>query len=251
MATTNVVNRLINATQTAFAAIGDGWGLADGGTSMGVGFSVVSGRDGRRGGAPYVNQLILGNNGGPASASCDGWITYALPDCAASVYHDSVEIIEHKYPILVRSARLLADSGGAGRFRGAPASEVIFGPTTEPMTVHYFGDGDAHPPKGVRGGSPGQPCSAAKLESDGTRTSLPPIGAVDLAPGEWVVGIECGGGGYGNPYDRDPEHVLGDVREGWVTAKQATNTYGVVYSGSLEDDSLRVDVSATADRRRR
>ena len=45
MATTNVVNRLINATQAAFAEIGDGWGLADGGMSMGVGFSVVSGTD--------------------------------------------------------------------------------------------------------------------------------------------------------------------------------------------------------------
>ncbi|MGH3042445.1 MAG: hydantoinase B/oxoprolinase family protein, partial [Gaiellaceae bacterium] len=146
MATTNVVNRLINATQTAFAAIGDGFGLAEGGTSMGVGFSVVSGRDARRDGAPYVNQLILGNNGGPASPDCDGWITYALPDCAASVYHDSVEIIEHKYPLLVRSARLVPDSGGAGRFRGAPASEVVFGPTNHPLTIHYFGDGDANPP---------------------------------------------------------------------------------------------------------
>lgn len=249
MATTNVVNRLINATQTAFAAIGDGWGLAEGGTSMGVGFSVVSGRDGRRCGAPYVNQLILGNNGGPASASCDGWITYALPDCAASVYHDSVEIIEHKYPLLVRSARLLPDSGGAGRFRGAPASEVILGPTTEPMTVHYFGDGDTRPPKGVRSGSSGQACSAAKLEGDGTWTPLPSIGAVELVPGEWVVGIECGGGGYGDPMKRDPGRVLEDVREGWVTREEAEDTYGVVLRGSVEGDSLRIDV-ATIDRRR-
>jgi N-methylhydantoinase B len=245
MATTNVVNRLINATQTAFAAIGDGWGLAEGGTSMGVGFSVVSGRDGRRGGAPYVNQLILGNNGGPASASCDGWITYALPDCAASVYHDSVEIIEHKYPLLVRSARLLPDSGGAGRFRGAPASEVIFGPTTEPMTVHYFGDGDAHPPEGVRGAGTGQACSAAKLEADGTRTLLPSIGAVELLPGEWVAGVECGGGGYGDPMERDAERVLEDVREGWITVAGARKIYGVALRGSVEGDSLQVDLGAT------
>jgi N-methylhydantoinase B len=246
MATTNVVNRLINAIQTAFAEIGDGFGLAEGGVSMGVGFSVVSGTDRRHGGAPYVNQLLLGNNGGPAAAGCDGWITYGLPDCAASIYHDSVEIIERKYPIRVRSARLLPDSGGAGRFRGGPASEVVLGPTRDPMTAHYFADGNVHQPKGVRGGKPGLASGASKLEVDGSRTPLPPIHGVEIQPGEWLVGIECGGGGYGDPRARDPQRVRADVLEGWVSSEQARQVYGVVFDGTVEDGSLRVNEAATS-----
>ncbi|MGH3043025.1 MAG: hydantoinase B/oxoprolinase family protein, partial [Gaiellaceae bacterium] len=81
------------------------------------------------------------------------------------------------------------------------------------------------------------------------KTPLPPIGAVELQQGEWVVGVECGGGGYGDPLERDPERVLEDVREGWVTPEQARDAYGVVLNGPAEDDSLQVDISATAERR--
>ena len=250
MATTNVINRLINATQAAFAGIGEGWGLAEGGVSMGVGFGVVSGTDSRRAGAPYVNQLLMGNNGGPASPACDGWITYALPDCAASVYHDSVEITEHKYPIRIHSARLLSDSGGAGRFRGGPASRVEYGPADEPMLAIYFADGQHFPPRGVRGGQDGLASSAAKRDATGIETPLPPIGAVELQPGEAVVGIECGGGGYGAPTERDPERVRHDVLEGWVSPELARTVYGVVFSGTAAEDSLQVDHEQTATQRK-
>ena len=82
---------------------------------MGAGFGVVSGSDARRGGAPYVNQILIGNNGGPAGAASDGWITYGMPDAAAGVLVDSAEVIEQKYPLIIRAVRLLPDSGGAGR----------------------------------------------------------------------------------------------------------------------------------------
>jgi N-methylhydantoinase B len=246
MATTNVVNRLINSVQKAFAQLGEGWGLAEGGVSMGVGFSVVSGRDSRRGGGPFVNQLLMGNNGGPGSPRCDGWVTYGLPDCAASVYHDSVEIIEHKYPLRIRSNRLLPDSGGSGRFRGGPASEIVFGPTRDPLTVHYFGDGAVHTPEGVQGGGGGLGASATRIDVRGERDPLAPIGGIELQPGEWIVGVECGGGGYGDPFDRDPEAVRKDVLERWVTLEEARRTYGIVFRGNSEDESLEIDVEATA-----
>jgi N-methylhydantoinase B/oxoprolinase/acetone carboxylase alpha subunit len=245
MATTNVVNRLINATQSAFAQLGDGRGLAEGGVSMGVGFSVVSGVDWRRGGAAYVNQLVIGNNGGPASPSCDGWITYGLPDCAASVYHDSVEIIERKYPIHIRSLRLLPDSGGAGRHRGGPASKIVFGPTRDPMTAYYFADGHVNPPQGVCGGHTGMSASAAMIGAQSSELPLPPIHGIELQSGEWIVGVECGGGGYGSPLDRDPELVRRDVLEGWVSLGQARDVYGVVFAGSVDDESLGVDQAST------
>ena len=66
--------------QAAFAQLGDGHGLAEGGGAVGVGYAVFSGTDPERG--PYVNQLVGGNNGGPGSPTADGWITYAMPGCA-------------------------------------------------------------------------------------------------------------------------------------------------------------------------
>ena len=249
MATSNVTNRLINATQRAFSMLGDGHGLAEGAASMGAGFGVVSGNDRRLGGAPYVNQLVIGNNGGPGSPHCDGWVTYCMPDAAASVMVDSVEIIEQKYPLLIRSLRLVEDSGGAGRHRGGPAGEITYGPLHDPMTVAYFAEMHEDPPKGTHGGKPGSASAVYKVTRDGREEPLPPIGLVELQAGECIRGFEAGGGGYGNPLDRDPERVRHDVLEGWVSMAQAKDVYGVQLSGARDDASLRVDEAATAARR--
>ena len=250
MATSNVTNRLINATQRAFSLLGEGHGLAEGAASMGVGFGVVSGTDRRRGGAPYVNQVVIGNNGGPAAPTCDGWVTYCMPDAAASVMVDSAEIIEQKYPLLIRSVRLVADTGGAGRFRGGPAGEITYGPLHDPMTVAYFAEMHEDPPRGTLGGEAGQRSSVWKIDRDGREQPLAPIGLVDLQPGEWIRGLESGGGGYGDPLERDPERVRHDVLEGWISAPRARDTYGVVLSGSRESDDLAVDTEATGRLRR-
>jgi len=254
ISTTNVLNRIINSAQSAFCQLGEGQGLAEGAGAMGVGYAVFSGTypttSGGAGGEPYVSEFVIGNNGGPASPYCDGWITYAMPDCSKTIYIDSVEMLERTYPLQFRSLRLLADSGGAGRLRGGPASEVIYGPRATPMRVFYMADYAVHPAKGVRGGLPGTAASASVLAADGSERQVEPIGDSLLAPGEWIRGIEAGGGGYGDPLQRDPQAVLGDVLERWVTREAADAVYGVV----LEPDrdravGLVLDARATAARR--
>ena len=248
VATTNLLNRLINSVQSALASVGEGRGLAEGAGAMGVGFAVFSGHDSRSG-SPYVNQMVIGNNGGPGSARADGWITYAMPDCAKTVYIDSVEVLEQRYPLRIRSLRLQTDSGGAGAFRGGPGSEIVYGPVADPMQSFYFADFAVNPPQGVLGGGPGAAARAAKIEADGTESPRDAIGDVELAPGEWVLGVESGGGGFGSPLDRDPERVLTDVLEGWVSAEHAHETYGVVLGGKAEDESLVVKWDETERRR--
>jgi N-methylhydantoinase B len=245
MATTNMTNRIINAVQRAFSDLGEGYGLAEGAASMGGGFAVISGRDSRFQNAPYINQLLLGNNGGPAAASCDGWVTYGMPDCAATVLVDSVEVIEKKYPIYVRSARLLVDSGGAGRYRGAPASEVVYGPRDDLMSVAYFAEMHQVPAQGTRDGHAGQRSRVSIIRADGTIEALPPIGLVDLSPGECIVSVEGGGGGYGSPLTREPRHVLNDVLERWVSARAARDVYRVVVMSGESSGELVVDEPAT------
>jgi N-methylhydantoinase B len=245
MATTNITNRLINAVQVAFSELGDGHGLAEGGGALGVGWGVYSGTDARTG-RPFVNQAVIGNNGGPGGPYADGWVTYAMPDCAKTVYIDSVEVIEQKYPLRFRAVRLLEDSGGPGRHRGGPASEVVYGPVGAPMEVFWAADFAQAPPAGVHGGGPGRAASAAKLEADGTRVPLEAMGGIELAPGEWIVGVESGGGGYGDPRTRDPEAVLADVREGWVSVAAARDRYAVAVTGARATGDLALDHEATA-----
>jgi N-methylhydantoinase B len=243
-ATTNLSERVINATQSAFAQIGEGWGLAEGGGACGVGYSVVSGTDFRRGGAPFVNEIINGNNGGPATPWCDGWITFSMPDGAFVTYIDSIEVTEQKYPIQFRAVRLLSDTGGPGRFRGAPAGEIVYGPKRDPIAVFYFADFAQNAAQGVWGGLPGSLARIVKVERDGSETPRPAIGDTTLAVGEWIKGAEAGGGGYGDPLQRDPERVRRDVLENWVSTQYARDVYGVVLTGSGE--GMSVDGSATA-----
>jgi N-methylhydantoinase B len=249
VATTNISDRLTNTVQSAFAQLGEGHGLAQGGIGMGAGISVISGRDGRRGGEPYVNQLILGNNGGPASPDSDGWLTYGVPVVAGLMYRDSVEVDELKYPIHVRELRVARDAAGAGRYRGAPGFEIVYGPRDEPMTVVFAADGQHHPARGVRGGGDGRSAALHHIDPEGCETALPNVGQLELERGHWVRGLDTGGGGYGDPLERDPALVLEDVLEGYESQAHAVETYGVVLTGRREDESLEVDEPATRDER--
>jgi N-methylhydantoinase B len=193
--------------------------------------------------------MLLGNNGGPASAQCDGWVTYGIAVISGLLYRDSIEIDEQKYPLLVHWQKLAQDSGGPGRFRGAPAIEVQYGPNGDPVTFTFPMEGYETPAKGVRGGRPGSKAVAIKIDRSGNETHLPNIYAGELHPGECIRSHDCGGGGYGLPTERDPERVHHDVMERWVSRAQARDVYGVVFIGNEADETLTVDSAATTQLR--
>jgi N-methylhydantoinase B len=114
MATTNLADRVLNATQAAFAQLGDNHGLAEGGVGMGAAAGVISGKDWRSKGGDYINQEWLIVNGGPASPSSDGWLNYGLPVAAGRMYRGSVEVDESKYPILFKSLKVIPGGGAQG-----------------------------------------------------------------------------------------------------------------------------------------
>jgi N-methylhydantoinase B len=248
MGTTNVSERLVNITQSAFAQIGEGHGLSEGGTGLGAGMAVISGRDHRRGDAPFVNRMMLSTNGGPASPVADGWVNYAIPVIAGLMYRDSVEVDELKHPIRVAALRLVQDSAGAGRQRGAPAQEIEYAAVGHDVTAVISCDGQHAPPRGVQGGLAGTP-GATWLVRDGAAERLPNVVTVTLRAGEALRGRDSAGGGYGDPLDRDVARVRHDVLEGWESRDKAHDVYGVVFTGAIEDDSLAVDQVATEARR--
>jgi N-methylhydantoinase B len=249
VATTNVCERLVNITQSAFAQLGDGNGLSEGGTGLGAGMAVISGKDARRGDAPFVNRMMLSTNGGPSSPVADGWVNYAIPVIAGLMYRDSVEVDELKHPIRVERLSLVPDSAGAGRHRGAPAQTIDLTPTGHDVTAVISCDGQHAGPRGVAGGHAGTPGETWLVGANGAAERLPNVVQVTLRSGQVLRGRDSAGGGYGNPLDRDPARVLHDVLEGWESEAKARDVYGVIFAGSIEDDSLAIDHAATAARR--
>jgi N-methylhydantoinase B len=248
MATTNVADRLVSITQAAFAELGEGFGLAEGGMGMPPYMAVISGLDARHRDMPYVNQVFIGSGGGPGGPSADGWPTYLIPVCASLVYKDSIEVDEQRYPIHVYEQRLIADSEGAGRRRGGLGCQTSFGPKLRPMSTAWACEAHHHPPRGVRGGLEGQPTNVWMLDGEGHRLDVDLVGSIELRAGERIVSVSSGGGGYGNPFDREPRLVLHDVLEGWVSRERARDVYGVVI-GETEGHDPTVDERATAARR--
>jgi N-methylhydantoinase B len=240
-ATTNLADRVANAVQRGMAALGDGMGLAECGPVIPAAAGVVSGRDPRRGGEPFVNQIFLAVTGGAATPWTDAWLTIFHVGCGGMLRRDAIEIAEMTHPLRVREQRLLPDTEGAGRFRGAPSAYVEYGPVDTSLVVAYGSDGAEHPALGVRGGLPGGPTKHLRRRADGALEELPSLGLVELAEGERIVSITAGGGGYGPPAEREPERVCEDVREGWITRERAEQVYRVALT-----DELTVDAERTA-----
>ncbi len=243
VATTNVADRVANAVQSAMAEIADGIGLAECGSVIPPAVGVVSGIDPRNG-RRFVNQLFLGFSGGAAAPHADAWLSIAHVGNGGLCFHDSIELDELRQPLRIHCRTIKPDSEGAGRYRGAPSIYVEFGPRGADIEVGYVSDGTINAAKGVRGGLAGGVADQKKRGRGGELTPLDPFAQVRLQDGERIVSVSCGGGGYGNPLQRDAAKVRHDVEEGWITRQRAEQVYGVVLSEPGE-----VDAAATARRR--
>ena len=112
-------------------------------------------------------------------------------------------------------------------FRGAPGAEIEYGPVDCAVEVGFACDGVVNPAQGVRGGGAGALAEAYLHRSSGERESLPGSSHLMVAEGESLVSLTAGGGGYGSPLGRAPEHVAHDIAEGWISPGRARNVYGV------------------------
>lgn len=244
MATTNLGDRLVSLTQMGFAQAYEEIGLAEGAGGLAPGMGVISGNHPGKGDQPFISQIFLGSQGGPGTATNDGWLVFSNPAAAGLLHRDSVELDEQRYPILVDEISVLPDSEGAGTFRGAHGVKAVFGPIDTELTVAYTVDHHVHAPAGVRGGGSGGTSNALRIDVDGTIEQLPLAGSTVLRAGQRVISIHSGGGGYGPPTERDIAHIAEDVAEGLVTAERARKVYG--YD---TETGARVDVEPGAEYR--
>jgi N-methylhydantoinase B len=242
-ATIDLTARVVGPVQRCFAALGDDVGMADFAFAAPPAGAVISGRD-PRSGEPFVNQLCLAVTGGAGGPDADGWLTAYDAGAAGMLYKDSVEMDEIKHPIRVLEQRLLPDTAGDGRFRGAPGARVRFQATDATITVMTNSDGSVHSSQGARGGHGGAASAQWVVRPDGTRVELPGFHRHDLQPGDVMVSHAGGGGGYGPPHERPAELVRRDAAEGWITRGRADDVYGVVL-----DAGGAIDAAATSARR--
>ncbi|MAG30250.1 MAG: 5-oxoprolinase [Deltaproteobacteria bacterium] len=138
-----------------------------------------------------------------------------------------VEPLEATLPIRFERQRLLPDSGGAGRWRGGLGLETHVRVLTD-AELAMRNERVLLPPCGRGGGKDGQAGEQGVIAADGDFRALPPKAAnLRLAAGETFVMSTSGGGGLGDPRDRDRDCVLEDVAEGLVSAEAARAVYGV------------------------
>ncbi len=198
----------------------------------------------RRNGKPWHSVIIRGGGMG-ASAIADGNYVYIFPANGANT---PIEIIESDTPLIVETRELLIDSGGPGRMRGGLGQREVFrvpeddyGPLP-PVNLGIQAGRHIYPPLGLFGGRPG---SKAQFLINGMTGN--PYGLTQLYLGDVVTIDSAGGGGFGNPLERDPEAVAWDVHEGYVSLEKAKEEYGVV----LHPESLEVDEAETIALRER
>lgn len=155
-----------------------------------------------------------------------------------------IESLEQEYPLAVLRYELIADSGGAGEWRGGLSTRREIAILADDARVSGRGLRQTVPAFGLFGGDEGKVGDfVLSPGSDRERRLGSSFSDLPMTSGQSILVITPSGGGYGVPFKRDPEAVLADVRSGKVTIEGAAEDYGV----SIVDG--RVDVSATKARR--
>ena len=169
-----------------------------------------------------------------------------VPHMGANQSNVSIEMIESEYPIRINEYGMLADTGGAGRYRGGLSLVREYEVLSDEAILNVRSDKRTHPPHGLFGGKPGSP--SWNYVNPGRSDRILPVLMTEvekLKRGDVYRHEMAGGGGYGDPLERDPEGVLRDVVEEKVTPEHAKRAYGVVLSRSGEAGAWSLDSGAT------
>lgn len=168
----------------------------------------------------------------------------AVETDATNCMNVPAETLELEAPVRVESWRLTKDSAGAGTWRGGLGTSKTFRALTDDVTANYRGERHTTAPWGSRGGGPAAKTSARITRADGSVEQLPSKLMLDLNSGDELTVNLSGGGGYGDPCEREPEAVARDVRNGRVSTESARRDYAVVLTEKVE-----VDLGATNELR--
>jgi len=183
--------------------------------------------------------VLIRGGGMGANYSQDGHYCAIFPANGANT---PCEIFESDTPLIMEKRGLLCDSGGPGKMKGGLGREVVFRvPDDEyapssPTAIGVQGGRFRYPADGLFGGKAGT--KSKFLINDVPKDP----GTLNFAsPGDIITFYNPGGGGYGDPLERDPEMVESDVSNGYVSLEKAREDYGVV----IDPKTMKLDLKAT------
>ena len=191
-------------------------------------------------GSRFLLMNIFGGGWG-GRPSGDG-ASAAMSVCQGDVRNTPIELQEIKYPFVIERHMFVPDSGGAGRYRGGLGIELTYRCLRACKGNINF-DRTVTPPWGLNGGLSGRVSLARIQRADGTVETVHKATNIAFRPGDRVTFITAGGGGYGDPSERDPELVRHDVAMGLVTPEAAQRDYGVGLE-DVADEKSRIAINA-------
>jgi len=198
----------------------------------------------RANGKPWHTLIIRGGGMG-ASSRFDGHHCAIFPANGANT---PVEILESDTPLIIEERGLIMDSGGPGKQRGGIGRQMIIRSPEDGehsprrTTIAVQAGRFVYPPNGMFNGKNGS--KAKFLKND---ENADPSGLTFLDPGDRISFVSAGGGGYGDPFERDPEAVEKDVLYGYVSIEKAKQDYGVV----IDPETLTFNLTATLQLRKK
>lgn len=182
-----------------------------------------------RTGEKYVDICFMGLKGGSgALEGDDGYDHIGMIDASGGLLDQDYEMYEQQTPHLILKHEYLTNSGGVGKWRGGLGIETIIKMGGEDATMVVFGDGDVEPNYGLFGGK-GSVLNSITLTYPDGKDHIPMSKDIveGIPSGTVYTQIAGGGGGYGNPQERDRDSVKWDLQNEVITEEQAKVEYGL------------------------
>lgn len=158
----------------------------------------------------------------------------AVTNASQNLSNMPVEIMEAEHPVRIEDYSFVPDSCGAGRYRGGVGIRRSYRILADEALLQMRTDRVKFLPYGLAGGEPGGP-SRNMMETGGEWRDLPGKITTQVGKGVLIVHEQAGAGGFGEPFEREPEAVLEDYLDGKITATFAERHYGVAFDGAAVD----------------
>ena len=165
----------------------------------------------------FIWHFFMARGGAGACQGFDGWSNIGENQAAGGIRAPSVEITEERFPLFVKRHEMRPGSGGDGQWRGGLGAvcEIVY-EGSGPAMLNTAGDGIHNPPFGLLGGSAALPHRYSIVSSEGERVLKSKETNIVVHPGDRIICLSSGGGGFGDPAKRPQASRDWDKKNGYV-----------------------------------
>jgi N-methylhydantoinase B len=193
-------------------------------------------------GKVFINNYFF-NGGMGARYNKDGIHAFSFPP---NVKNSPIEVVESISPLFFEKKEILPNTGGIGKYRGGCGQSIAVRVTSPyPALINGLYERTKYPALGRKGGGSGALAQFIVRDKNGEERRPHPKSRHILEPGDCVILNLAGGGGYGLAHQRNPEAVLQDVIQGFVSVESAIKNYKVAIHKQDGKSDLGIDWDET------